>query len=263
MAAADSQDTGRPKDAMPDKYVVFPPPWDRPDPIPRSCSDVYRLWAAVGLGLLLTLLFLIGQSVFEYLGLRRELTAAQRAIEEDFGGNLIAWVGFATAYLWLGIRAFRGADHPELVRRIKGSPLPAKVWKRWVYAGGGSIVWPLVISLWAFSTVVTALINRANVPVLVLVMAALTVLSCSAIITFSFSLYYARKDIEEGGLEFLGSDQPVFSDYVYMAIGGTVAFGPQDVVVVSSSMRRIVSFHTVLGWLISTVIIAVLLALIT
>ena len=55
----------------------------------------------------------------------------------------------------------------------------------------------------------------------------------------------------------------VFSDYVYTAIGGTVAFGPQDVMVVSSSMRRTVSVQTILGWLLSTVIIAVLLSLVT
>lgn len=232
-------------------------------PIPRACSDVFRLWAAVGLGILLTLLFYAGQAVVEELGLRKELTPAQRALEEDFGANLIAWVGFAVAYLWLGVRAFRKADHTELARRIRGAPLPASVWKRWVLAGGGSIGWPVVISIWAFSAVITAIINRADLPVLVLVMAGLTVLSCMAVITFSFALHYARKDVLEGGLEFLGPDQPVFSDYVYMAIGGTVAFGPQDVMVVSSSMRRTVSFQTVLGWVLSTVIIAVLLSLIT
>ena len=239
--------------------AVAPPPRR----IPRSCSDVYRMWAAVGLGVLLTLMFAIGQEVAEGLGLQRDLTPAELALEEDFGANLISWVGFAVAYLWLGIRAFRGADHEELVRRINGSPLPTSAWKRWLLTGGGSLGWPLVISVWAFSAVVTALLNREDIPGLVLVFAALTVLSCCAIITFSFALHYARKDVEEGGLEFLGDDAPVFSDYVYVAIGGTVAFGPQDVMVVTSSMRRTVSVQTVTGWLISTVIIAVLLSLIT
>jgi uncharacterized membrane protein len=243
--------------------IVFPPSGAAPPPIPRSCSDVFRLWAAVGLGLLLTLLFYGGQALFESLGLRKQLTPAQLAIEQDFGANLVSWVGFAVAYLWLGVRAFRAVDNAELVRRIRGAPLPTPAWKRWVLAGGGSIGWPVVISIWAFSAVVTATTNRADLPVLVLVMAGLTVLSCMAVITFSFALHYARKDIEQGGLEFLGPEPPVFSDYVYMAIGGTVAFGPQDVMVVSSSMRRTVSFQTVLGWMLSTVIIAVLLSLIT
>ena len=221
------------------------------------------MWAAVGLGVLLTLVFYLGQELADQLGLQRDLTPAEIALEEDFGANLISWVGFAVAYLWLGIRAFRRADHEELVRRIEGSPLPRSAWKRWLLAGGGSLGWPLVISAWAFWAVITALLNRKDIPGLVLVFAALTVLSCCAIVTFCFALHYARKDVEQGGLEFLGDDKPVFSDYVYVAIGGTVAFGPQDVTVVTSSTRRTVSVQTVLGWLLSTVIIAVLLSLIT
>jgi uncharacterized membrane protein len=231
--------------------------------IPRSCSDVYRLWAAVGLGLVLTIVFYVVQAVAEELGLQRDLTPAELALEEDFGANLIGWVGFAIAYLWLGVRAFFRADHAELVRRIEGSPLPASAWRRWLLAGGGSLGWPVAISVWAFAAVITATLNRQDTPGLVLVFAALTVFSCAAVITFSFALHYARKDVTEGGLEFLGSDLAVFSDYLYVAIGGTVAFGPQDVMVVSSSMRRTVSVQTVLGWLLSTVIIAVLLSLVT
>ena len=247
---------------MPDRYIVFPAPENRPAPIPRACSDVYRLWAAVGLGILHTLLFYGGQIAFEYLGLRRALTPAQRAIEEDFGANLVAWVGFALAYLWLGIRAFRNADHTELVRRIRGTPLPATAWKRWLLAGGGGVVWPLVISVWAFSTVVTAMINRKDVPALVLTLAGLTVLSCIAIITFSFALYYARKDIEEGGLEFPGPEESVFSDYVYLAAGCSVTFGTTDTTVSTASMRRFVTFHSALSWLLNTVVIATFLSII-
>jgi len=44
---------------MPEKYVIFPPPDMRPAPIPRSCSDVFRLWAAVGLAIVFSLIFAI------------------------------------------------------------------------------------------------------------------------------------------------------------------------------------------------------------
>lgn len=246
---------------MPEKYIVFPPPWSRPAPIPRSCSDVFRLWAAVGLGIVFSVVFSIAQSFYQEYGLRNELTPAQQALEEDYGSNLIAWVGFAIAYLWLGARAFRKANHAELVRRILGSPLPRPAWKRWVLAGGGSIVWPVAIAIWAFITVVTAVINRKDVPVLVLTMAGLTVLSCIAIITFSFALYYARKDIEEGGLEFGGPAASVFSDYVYLAAGCSVTFGTTDTTVTSASMRRMVTFQSVLAWILNTIVIATMLSL--
>jgi hypothetical protein len=247
---------------MPEKHVVFPPPGKAPPPIPRACSDVFRLWAAIGLGILLSLVFYLGQDLYVEMGLRKQLTPAQQALEADYGTNLVAWVTFAVAYLWLGIRAFRGTDHSELVRRILGTPLPERAWKRWLYAGGGGIVWPLVISIWAFSTVVTAVMNRNDLPALVITMAGLTVLSCVAVITFSFALYYARKDVQEGGLEFAGPEQPVFSDYVYLAAGCSVTFGTTDTTVSSRSMRRFVTFHSALAWLLNTVVIATFLSLI-
>ncbi len=256
---SDSTDPTDPTDPAP----LSVPPGPPPRRIPRSCSDVYRLWAAVGLGIVLSLAFYLGQDVFQELGLRKQLTPAQQAIEDDYGANLIGWVGFAISYLWLGIRAFRGCDHEELVRRILGKPFPASLWKRWLFAGGGSIVWPVVISIWAFSTVATAVINKRDVPVLVLTMAGVTVLSCIAIITFSFALYYARKDIEEGGLEFQGAGESVFSDYVYLSAGCAVTFGTTDTTVSTSSMRRIVTFQSVLAWILNTVVIAVLLSLVT
>jgi len=249
------------EDAMPEKYVIFLPPEKRPAPIPRSCSDVFRLWAAIGLAILFSLLFAIVQNLFQEFGFRKQLTPAQQALEEDYGSGLITWVGFALAYLWLGAVAFRAVNHAELVRRILGSPLPRSAWKRWILAGGGSIVWPVGTAIWAFMTVVTAVINRKDVPVLVLTMAGLTVLSCIAIITFSFALYYARKDIEEGGLEFPGPAESVFSDYVYLAAGCSVTFGTTDTTVTSASMRRMVTFQSVMAWILNTIVIATFLSL--
>jgi hypothetical protein len=223
---------------------------------------VFRLWAALGLGLVLSLLFYLVQDIYQEMGFRTQLTPAQQALEEDYGANLVGWVTFAVSYLWLGVRAFRNVDHHELVRRILGSPLPKPTWKRWLFAGGGGVVWPLVISMWAFSTVVTAVANRNDLPALVVVMAGLTVLSCISIITFSFALYYARKDVEEGGLQFAGPEESVFSDYVYLAAGCSVTFGTTDTTITSASMRRFVTFQSALSWLLNTVVIATFLSLI-
>ena len=120
----------------------------------------------------------------------------------------------------------------------------------------------VIISIWAFSTIVTAVINRKDLPALVLTMAGLTVLSCIAIITFSFALYYARKDIEEGGLEFTGPEESVFSDYVYLAAGCSVTFGTTDTIVSSASMRRFVTFQSALAWILNTVVMATFLSLV-
>jgi uncharacterized membrane protein len=114
----------------------------------------------------------------------------------------------------------------------------------------------------AFVTITTAVLSRGEATSLVLVLAAGTVVTCWLVITFSFALQYARRDIEQGGLRFPGPDEPVFTDYNYLAIGCSATFGTTDTTVVSTPMRRLISVHSVLGLLMNTVVVAVLLSII-
>ena len=159
-------------------------------------------------------------------------------------------------------RAFARCDRAELVRRVLATPLPASRLRRWLLAGGGGIGWPIVIASVAFFTIITAVLKRGQSTSLVLALAAFTVVTCWMVITFSFALQYARRDIEQGGLRFAGSSEPVFTDYNYLAIGCSATFGVTDTTVLSSSMRRVVSVHSVLGLLMNTVVVAVLLSII-
>ena len=118
------------------------------------------------------------------------------------------------------------------------------------------------IALVAFVTIITAVLSRDDASKLVLGLAAGTVATCWMVITFSFALQYARRDIEQGGLKFPGSQEPVFSDYIYLAIGCSATFGTTDTTIVSSTMRRLVSVHSVLGLLLNTVVVAVLISII-
>ena len=162
----------------------------------------------------------------------------------------------------LGLRAFSRCDRAELVRRILATPLPRSPVKRWLLAGGGGAGWPIVIAVVAFVTITTAVLSRREATNLVLVLAAGTVVTCWLVITFSFALQYARRDIEQGGLKFPGAAEPVFADYNYLAIGCSATFGTTDTTIVSTSMRRLVSVHSVLGLLMNTVVVAVLLSII-
>lgn len=56
--------------------------------------------------------------------------------------------------------------------------------------------------------------SREGATRLILALAAGTVATCWMVITFSFALQYARRDIEQGGLSFPGAQDPVFSDYI-------------------------------------------------
>jgi hypothetical protein len=230
--------------------------------VPRACSDVFRLWASIGFGFLASVLFVIVVITLEIAGARRLPTdIGQLDLEFGFGARLAAWNGFAVAYLGLGLRAFGRCDRGELVRRVLATPLPTSRFKRWLLTGGGSLGWPIVIAFIAFVTIITALIERSKSTSLVLGLTAVTVVTCWMVITFSFALYYARRDIEHGGLQFPGSREPVFADYNYLAIGCSATFGTTDITVRNTSMRRIVSVHSVLALLLNTVVVAVLLSI--
>jgi uncharacterized membrane protein len=54
----------------------------------------------------------------------------------------------------------------------------------------------------------------------------------------------------------------VFTDYSYLAIGCSATFATTDTAVVTTSMRRLVSVHSVLALLLNTVVVAVLIAII-
>lgn len=229
--------------------------------VPRACSDVFRFWVSLALGVLVALVFEIVVIALQVTGARGH-TDEQFELEFGFGARLTTWIGFAVTYLALGLHAFARCDRAELVRRVLAKPLPASPVKRWLLAGGGGTGWPIVIATVAFFTIITAVLRRGQSTSLVLALAAFTVVTCWMVITFSFALQYARQDIEQGGLQFPGAHQPVFTDYNYLAIGCSATFGTTDTTVVSSSMRRIVSVHSVLGLLMNTVVVAVLLSII-
>ena len=230
--------------------------------VPRACSDVFRLWMSVGLGFLIAIAFEIVVVVLQVQGARPASTDEQFELEFGFGARLAAWIGFAVSYLALGLHAFSRCDRAELVRRVLATPLPASRAKRWLLAGGGGTSWPIVIAAIAFFTIIYAVLKRSQSTSLVLALACFTVVTCWMVITFSFALHYARRDIEQGGLQFPGARAPVFTDYNYLAIGCSATFGATDTTVVSSSMRRVVSVHSVLGLLMNTVVVAVLLSII-
>ena len=95
-----------------------------PAKVPHSCSDVFRLWVSVGLGLIVGLAFEIIVIVLQVTQTRPTPTEAEFELEFLFGARLTAWNGFAIAYLALGLRAFSHCDRAELVRRGAGKAAP-------------------------------------------------------------------------------------------------------------------------------------------
>ena len=230
--------------------------------MPRSCSDVFRLWASIGIGLLFTMVFEIVVIVLVATGARPAPTDRQSELEFGFGARLTAWNGFAISYLALGLRAFSRCDRAELVRRVLATPLPSSPVKRWLLAGGGGSGWPIVIAIVAFVTITTAVLSRGEAT-------KSRPGACGGhrgdLLVgdhVQFGLAVRPSGHQRGGLKFPGAAEPVFADYNYLAIGCSATFGTTDTTIVSTSMRRLVSVHSVLGLLMNTVVVAVLLSII-
>ena len=129
--------------------------------VPRACSDVFRFWVSLALGVLVALVFEIVVISLQATGARGH-TDEQFELEFGFGARLTTWIGFAVTYLALGLRAFARCDRAELVRRVLAKPLPTSPVKRWLLAGGGGTGWPVVIAAIAFFTIITAVLRRGQ-----------------------------------------------------------------------------------------------------
>lgn len=62
-------------------------------------------------------------------------------------------------------------------------------------------------------------------------------------------------------LVFPGTDDPPFSDYLYLAVGVTAAFAPPDVSVRSSVIRRRMTLQMLIGFIFATVTLAAVVGL--
>lgn len=76
-------------------------------------------------------------------------------------------------------------------------------------------------------------------------------------VALSFAVDYLCRDQRgPGSLEFPGTPEPEWTDYLYFAVGVSTTFGTTDTGVRTSPMRRTVTTHAVLAFVFNTVILA-------
>ena len=78
------------------------------------------------------------------------------------------------------------------------------------------------------------------------------------LIQTNYMLRYAHEYFEQpvGGIDFHGSEDPMYTDFIYFAVGLGMTYQVADTNVTSNAIRRIVIGQTVLAWVFATVIIA-------
>ena len=94
-------------------------------------------------------------------------------------------------------------------------------------------------------------------------LAAFTVAASWLLILMVYTVHYARENTNRGGLSFVTTDRdraPMFGDYFYLAVQVSTSFTAADVTVGSRAMRSAVTLHSIIGFVFSTAIIALLVS---
>ena len=78
----------------------------------------------------------------------------------------------------------------------------------------------------------------------------------------AYAVQYARMDLTEGGFEWVGEADQLFSDYEYVANAVQATLGTTDVVLTTSGMRTAVRRHGLIAFTFNSVIIALLVSLV-
>lgn len=100
-----------------------------------------------------------------------------------------------------------------------------------------------------------------RLPVL-LTLGALLVATSWTDVLLVYAVHYAREDHREQQLAFPDAHATrAFSDYVYLATAVQTSYGVTDLVATSRAMRRTMTSHSLLAFVFSTVIIALIVSL--
>ena len=202
-------------------------------PIRRLPRDVLWRWVAAVVAAVA-----VGIAVTPLLGLAAALLAG--------------W-GVAAVIIVVGVLAYTWPMDPQRTRAHASREDPGRRLARLVSIAGS------VASLGAVAVVLfqtgTAPLGESAV------LAAIAVFSVAAswfLIQTNYMLRYAHEYFEQpvGGIDFHGSDDPMYTDFIYFAVGLGMTYQVADTNVTSNAIRRIVVGQTVLAWVFATVIIA-------
>nr|WP_240895389.1 DUF1345 domain-containing protein [Kineococcus siccus] len=92
------------------------------------------------------------------------------------------------------------------------------------------------------------------------VMTALLVLAAWATMVVTYAADYARRQAVSPGLDFPGEQPAGFADYLYFSAAVSTTFGTTDVTVMTRALRRVVLGHSLVAFVVNTVIVGLLVS---
>ena len=172
-------------------------------------------------------------------------------------GTMLTWAIFVAVHAFLTWYAFRGLTGEQLETALQHTGFERS-------ADRVRPSWSIQVSAMALVAVALLVaVPSLREHQLLLGTALAMVVACWADMVISFALHYAT--IDDGGFDFPsrteGQDERTFGDYLYLAVTVQATFGPPDVAVTTSALRRQLSVHTVLAFLFNTVNLAVIVTL--
>lgn len=179
-------------------------------------------------------------------------------------GLLAAFGFYGPGYLLLSRYAWRGVRGTELRESLRASGPPKSRLVREFLVGGPSY-WAMYA---AFFSLLAVIILAMSVPLGTepfLIAACLLCVSGSwVLLVASFAVEYAREWATSSGLRFPDNEPETrtFGDFIYTAVQVSTTFSSSDVAITNQRTRRLVTVNAIAAFSFSTVIIALLVALV-
>ena len=177
---------------------------------------------------------------------------------------LLGYSIYGPVYVVLTLRTFWGADAARLRQLLGGTRVGRRGPLHSALAGGDGAATTVTFAVVALVAVVLVTAGQdGSLSLGVGVLLATTVAASWCMAPVSYAVHYAALHSREGGLLFPGDQEPVFSDYLYVACAVATTLGTTDVTVTSARMRRTVTVQTLLAFAWNTVVVALLIVALT
>lgn len=222
-------------------------------------SDDARLWLSSGAAMVLTIP--VALLAFDGYGGGQGENSPRMAFYFNFA---VIWSLMYAGYIALTWWTYSRHDHRGLVRRLRtvsrGGSSRALQW--WGLGMGGPLSWTLTTTVGAMLLVVAVMIDPAARHDLVLrmVCVGLVIASWGALVTAQ-ALAYARADAQHGGIDFEGSPEPVFGDYLSLAVFISAMFGTGDARCSGTRLRSTIRAHVLVAFGFNSMVVATLATL--
>ncbi len=171
---------------------------------------------------------------------------------------------YGPLFLWLSRFAWRGVRGAAFRHALQATQPPNRRLVRGLLIGGPTYwaVSAAVVSLLAVG--VLAMSAQLTVAPYLVAASLLCVSGSWILVVASFAVEYAREWATSDGLRFPGDDpdQRTFGDFIYAAVQVSTTFSSSDVAVVNQRARRLVTVNSLTAFGFSTVIIALVVALV-